>query len=257
MKNNLKYQSFLFIALLCLALGFLPACKTASYDSGKAVSLMVDDSLGVDSTVLAMIEPYRLQIDSSMNIVIGVSSKALEKGTPESLLGNFCSDMILETVYSSFGDSLNGLPVMVLLNNGGLRTSLPVGNITISDIFRLMPFDNELVLIELGGAEMKRLLGKIAGMGGMPVAGVRLVLNATNLAKASFGTEAFDPNKHYFLATSDYLSNGGDGLDFLSVNFRYIKTGLLIRNIFIENIKNIIAKGKTINPVLDGRIRYE
>jgi 2',3'-cyclic-nucleotide 2'-phosphodiesterase (5'-nucleotidase family) len=120
-----------------------------------------------------------------------------------------------------------------------------------------MPFDNELVLIELGGAEMKRLLGKIAGMGGMPVAGVRLVLNATNLAKASFGTEAFDPNKHYFLATSDYLSNGGDGLDFLSVNFRYIKTGLLIRNIFIENIKNITAKGKTINPVLDGRIRYE
>jgi 2',3'-cyclic-nucleotide 2'-phosphodiesterase (5'-nucleotidase family) len=136
MKSLRKYLQILFIAALSLILAYLPACKIASYNSGKAVSLMVSDSLDADSGMVALIEPYRLHIDSTMNIVIGVSSKALEKGTPESLLGDFCSDLILDEVLTRFKDSLAGLNVMVLLNNGGLRTSLPAGNITISDVYR-------------------------------------------------------------------------------------------------------------------------
>ena len=44
-----------------------------------------------------------------------------------------------------------------LLNNGGLRTSLPQGNITRRKIFELMPFENELVVVTISKEKMTDL----------------------------------------------------------------------------------------------------
>ena len=47
-------------------------------------------------------------------------------------------------------------------NNGGVRfESLPKGNITVNDIYRLDPFGNELIVYNLTGEEVKRLLAAI------------------------------------------------------------------------------------------------
>lgn len=146
---------------------------------------------------------------------------------------------------------------MSLLNNGGLRTSLPKGEISIENIFQLMPFDNEIVLVELKGSVLSKLFDVIAEKGGMPVGGLRLVLNAMSWSGAEVGGQPFSADANYILATSDYLATGGDGLGFLSDNVRYIKTGLLVRDIFISGIRDLTTQGKTIDPKLDGRIRYE
>lgn len=253
--NKISYRFQIFV--LMLLFGVLFSCKTASLESMNAQSMLINDSIAVDSNIIRITEPYRKQLDSSMKQVIGYSEKSLEKGTPEGLLGNFLCDALYSVINRDLKDSLRGYPLMILLNNGGLRTSLPMGEVMTENIFMIMPFDNELVLLEIKGSEMKKLLDVIAAKGGMPVGGVRMLLQATSWISAEFSGVPFSEDAHYILATSDYLANGGDGLDFLSSNVRYIKTGLLVRDIFISYINELTAAKKVINPKLDGRIRYE
>ncbi len=255
LKNSI-YLTAVFWAVVALS-SLTISCKTAVLSSSEAVSMIVDDSLGVDSSIIRSIAPYRKQLDSTMKEVIGYSEQLLEKGTPESLLGNFLSDILVESVKKNFSDSIHGLPVMSLLNNGGIRTSLPKGEVMIENVFQLMPFDNEIVLIELKGSVLMKLFDIIALKGGMPVGGLRLTLNATSWTSAEIEGQEVIAENNYFLVTSDYLATGGDGLSFLSENVRYIKTGLVVRDVFISGIRDLTSQGKTIDPKTDGRISYE
>lgn len=255
LKKTLKLTAF-FLAVVVFS-SVMVSCKTAALSSKEAVSMVVADSLGVDSGIIKAIAPYRMQLDSTMKEVIGYSEQTIEKGTPESLLGNFLTDMLITSVKSDFSDTIKNLPVISLLNNGGIRTSLPKGEVMIENVFQLMPFDNEIVLIELKGVVLMKLFDVIALKGGMPVGGLRLVLNATSWSSAEIDGKEVMAESNYVLITSDYLANGGDGLSFLSDNVRYIKTGLLVRDVFIEGIRDLTKDGKTINPTMDRRISYE
>ena len=69
-----------------------------------------------DSTTNAIIMPYRLGIDSIMNEVLCISDIEMTKGRPESLLGNFVSDLCLKQ-FSNQAD-------ICIMNTGGLNISL-------------------------------------------------------------------------------------------------------------------------------------
>lgn len=47
---------------------------------------------------------------------------------------------------------------IALLQGGGIRTSLEIGNITVYDLTTLLPFDSNTVLIDVTGAELKEAL---------------------------------------------------------------------------------------------------
>ena len=98
-----------------------------------------------DLQVNKIISEYKYGIDSVMNEVLCYSKLEMNKGKPESLLGNFVSDLCLEQ-FSNEAD-------ICIMNNGGLRNILPKGNVTKGDIYKLMPFENELVVVELTKGE--------------------------------------------------------------------------------------------------------
>ena len=91
----------------------------------------------------------------------------LHRNRPESALGNLMTTAILET---NDGD--------VSIHNiwGGIRAELPEGELTYGDVFRMFPFDNRVAVVELSGAELRRLIAKqanntrrAAGFAGMQV----------------------------------------------------------------------------------------
>ena len=55
-----------------------------------------------------------------------------------------------------------------IMNTGGLRNILPKGEITRGDIYKLMSFENELVVLELTENEFKGLLEYLVSRGGEP-----------------------------------------------------------------------------------------
>ena len=108
-----------------------------------------------------------------MNLQIAELEDQLIKETPEGNLGNFVCDALFKKHVDYLAEDLQKAD-FVLLNNGGLRTNVPAGTLTIGKLFELMPFDNELVIVTLNSSSMAQLLDFIAKKGGMPVSQLNL-----------------------------------------------------------------------------------
>jgi 2',3'-cyclic-nucleotide 2'-phosphodiesterase (5'-nucleotidase family) len=209
-----------------------------------------------DPKLNKLIAPYKATVDSEMNKVIGYSEIAMPKikDQPETVLGNFVADLVFE-----FAKTIDAQTDLCVLNNGGLRSSLPQGNITVRNVFELMPFDNEIVIVTLDGKNVKELFTYIAERKGVPVSGIVMKLEKMNgnvvLNQVKIGLNDFSENNTYKIATSDYLSGGGDNMTFLGKG-SIQTTSKKIRDAIIDYIRLKTAENKKLKPVLDNRISY-
>jgi 2',3'-cyclic-nucleotide 2'-phosphodiesterase (5'-nucleotidase family) len=213
-----------------------------------------------DSQIQSILKPYKLGMDSIMNVVIGTSVSAMpkEREKTETLLGNFVADIVLASGDKAYSVQYGGSADVCILNNGGLRSSLPQGNITRGNIFELMPFDNEIVVVTITGAKMWDLLKYVAASGGVPVAGMKMGIRADlTPGKVEIRGVAFDSTKTYRIVTSDYLANGGDKMSFLKDPVKLETTGVKIRDAIIAHFQALTQEKKSANPMLDGRVYYE
>ena len=92
-----------------------------------------------DSSILSIIDPYQRKIEDKMNEGLSYTKNDLIKGKPQSTIGNFVTDLCL-----NYADAH-----LCIMNYGGLRTNITQGYITRGKIYELMPFENELVVLEL------------------------------------------------------------------------------------------------------------
>lgn len=208
-----------------------------------------------DELTKQKINTYKQGLDSIMNEVIGYNESFMEKGQPESELGNFVCDLIWMGIDSIIPDSLSSYPMMVLMNNGGLRAPLPKGEISVGDVFRLMPFDNAMVILKLNGEEMNCLLKFIVGKGGMPVSGLKMSIKDTLPSSVLLEGTPFNKHNTYLVATSDYLANGGDNITCFPKN--YYKTNFLVRVMIIAHYRILNKSKHKVKPYKDHRIYYE
>jgi 2',3'-cyclic-nucleotide 2'-phosphodiesterase (5'-nucleotidase family) len=251
----LKYRFIPFLALLLL----FASCKSSNrftVEKKPQYKIAANDSLVPDSAILNFIQPYKEKLDSSMNIRLCSSEMVMGKDQPESLLGNFVADLCLKQAEPLAAEK-NLKIDFCFFNNGGLRNTLPAGNILMRNIYELMPFDNELVLLVLDGNTTLQLINTIIENGGVPVSGIRILINKTAGAQASVQGKPFELSRDYVVLTSDYLANGGDKYDFLKNRKAYIQTGLLMRDAIINHCRETEKSGKKISSALDKRIRYE
>jgi 2',3'-cyclic-nucleotide 2'-phosphodiesterase (5'-nucleotidase family) len=204
----------------------------------------VSDKLEADQagtqvqSMVSTIAPYKAQLDAKMNRQLATVKTPLKKGQPESTLGNWVADLFAEAAAGSFPDRDI---VFATLNQGGIRVSgIGAGPLLVSEIYELMPFDNELVLMELNGKVFKEFISHIANNGGWPVS-TGLSVNATSGGlDIKVGGKTIDPNKVYTVALPDYVANGGSGTSMLK-QLPKIKSGLLIRDLLIEYAEKITS----------------
>lgn len=251
-KNNL------FALLTFLLLIF--SCNSYKIKRHTSNNIIIDESLSSEDFSEIQLSAYRDTLESEDNYkIINYSNKTLEIGCPEGLLGNFISDLSLFTINQDTNIKIKA--DFCVLNNGGLRAPIHIGAVTKANIFELMPFDNELVIIELNPKEMKFLLDYIvqksiiisSKKSGVPVSGIRLKINNNEILRCFINTEKFNENKSYYLLTTDYLADGGDNMGFLKECVRH-HTKRLLRDIITNYIININNNNIRIDAELDGRI---
>ncbi len=199
----------------------------------------------VDTAMLEEIAPYKAYVDSVMNKQLAFSDREIFKKKPNGLLNNLSADMVLEQTRKQLG-KVEYYPDFCLLNYGGLRHPLPKGVITLSDIYQLMPFSNEVVVLKLSGLQVDSLFRYVAATGGQPLAGCTVEIKDGNFVQAFIGGKKFDKNKDYYVLTSDYLANGGDRMSFFKHPEAIYKTGLLLRNAMIDYVKERGERGEHI-----------
>ena len=191
-----------------------------------------------DSTIIDIILPYKTQLDKEMNQIICYTKSELKKGKPESKLGNFVCDLSLLRA--------DGMADICIFNNGGLRNIIASGNITVRDIYKVMPFENELVILDLNKKEYYDLLKYVANSGGEPLGGVNII------AKKDTIVTAFNSNEIIRVLTTDYLANGGDNMKFF-INKEQKKIGIKLRDAII----NYCIQKDTIDIQIDNRLIFE
>ena len=194
-----------------------------------------------DSITNSIILSYRLGIDSIMNEVLCISDIEMNKGRPESILGNFVSDLCLNQ-FSNHAD-------ICIMNTGGLRNILPKGEVTRGDIYKLMPFENELVVIELSKNEFKGLLEYLVSRGGEPFSGMELKVKDDEIEYYFLNKFSFKNNNNIRVLTSDYLANGGDKMWFFKEK-KQSKLEIKLRDAII----NYCTSNSIISSNIDGRI---
>ena len=252
MRQTISY----LLLITCLLFTF--SCKTAFVQRSHDVeNISVSEELGtMDSTIVKLYAPYKNILEKDMNRVLAISEKELVKDKPESLLTNFLADLLLEQGALVANDhQLNFTPAVSFFNYGGIRSSLPKGEITVGNIFELMPFENELVFIELKGDKMQAFMDYIADHGGGSVGGARMVIANDKANDVKIGGKEIDFNKNYWLVTNDYVAAGGDGLEMLAENEQFINSGEKIRDAIIDYLEELTNNNQHVNPKLDERIK--
>lgn len=193
-----------------------------------------------DSTVLAIIAPYQNAIEAEMNEVLSFTKTELNKNGAESTLGNFVTDLCLNYTNAH----------MCVMNNGGLRTTINKGEITRGKLYELMPFENELVVLELNKDDYIGLLNYISKRGGGPFSGINITMDKEGKILSNSWPVNFENGEKVRVLTSDYLADGGDKMSFFQ-NKEQEKVGIKIRDAIID----YCSKTDTIAVSLDRRIQ--
>ena len=237
-SNNymIKYSKY-NILIAILLLGCSSEYKLQSYNNE-----VIEVQSEIDSAVLAIITPYQNKIEDKMNEVLTYTKTVLEKGRPQSTLGNFVTDLCLNYAEAD----------MCVMNNGGLRTTIDKGQVTRGKIYELMPFENELVVLELNKEDYMGLLEYIVKRGGEPFSGITIKINDKREIMNNSWPVNFSKGEKVKVLTSDYLANGGDKMSFFKEKKQY-KINLKLRDAII---KYCIEKD-TIDVKIDNRIKIQ
>ena len=247
-------MQFLIKVTFFSALFSLFGCSHKTTITKISESHVVINDLKIDSSIYKVMLPYKKTHDEQMQAVVAKSEDALVKADVESTLGNFFCDAVIYETKKLLGKDSSMLAVAIF-NKGGLRNSLPKGNITIGNVFELMPFDNEVVLLKLSGAQFKDMCFKIVEKGDIPVGGMRLIMKGSTPTDIFVNGKPFDETKDYWVVTSDYLANGGDSYIFFKDALDRKNLNILLRNMIIEYCNDVTKLNQTIKPKLDGRIQ--
>ncbi|MBT7851062.1 MAG: 5'-nucleotidase C-terminal domain-containing protein [Formosa sp.] len=219
--------------------------------TGDNISISKD--LSSNKAIEAVVEPYKTNLDKSMNEVLSYSVDTYSKrdGDYNTAIGNLMADAVFELSNPIFKNRTGNELDIVLLNHGGIRSILPKGDVTTKSAYSLMPFENSVVVVPLKGSVIKEMTTYLkAFKKAHPISGLELVLNRDNsYQKILIGGKPVDPEKTYYVATNDYLYNGGDRMYFLKKSDTLYDLNYKIRNVLID----YFTKYDTLNPKKDQR----
>lgn len=215
--------------------------------------MQVDEQLQEDNRYVEIITPYKSQLDREMGEVIARGRRELKKNVGESPLGNLVADMQKDFSEKKFGRRVD----ISVVNNGGLRNSLPEGDITLGNIYELAPFENVIYLLELSGADVEKVARYAVKGKNLGMAGLSIEAKEGELVYFTVGGKKVEQGENYVLAINDYLANGGDHMDFLIPLTRLVESDVLLREMLVDQMKEWAAAGKAIDAQIEGRQKLD
>lgn len=178
---------------------------------------------------------YRQALNEKMNETVCYSDTIWSASRPESNLGNWAADAV---VWQSSQLQQTQETIIGIMNKGGLRSVLPQGRIEVRNFFELMPFENNLSLVRISKDSFLSLLQYLQKKGGEPIAGFKFDNKNPQNAKLDVNGKVIAQLKEIpWIATSDYLANGGDHMSFFLAPVERIDFRVSIRESLISYAK--------------------
>ena len=240
-------------ALLCSLLTLGLAAQTPVR---KAEVIPLAATIPEDEAIQKVIAPLAAEIKATFDLPLVPAPQGVFRGRrgEENLLGYWVADVMRKAAQGVIGSPVR----LAITNAGGLRANLRPGQLKVGDIFELMPFENELVVIELTGAEVIQVVKEgIVRRGGEPCSGVKTLVGGTPEAVTFTITwedgSPIDPAATVKVATSDYLYGGGDSIPTLKKGRKPFTTGLTLRQMLLDECASLAKAKQDLLPPAPGR----
>ena len=206
-----------------------------------------DDEVEDDADMLMEITYWQKEVDRIASIPVASSTKKLVRAYgKESNMGNLFTDAI-----AAFDERID----IAVMNSGGLRQDIDLGEITKGDLISAFPFPNTIVMTKLKGFQLKKIFDHAAGM-------TNGILQVSQNGKYSFSPknkvieiwikgELINDNQDYWVAAPNFVTQGGDGYSEFQNSIEYIDSGVLI----IDQVENYLKERKLYEPKYEGRVQ--
>lgn len=177
------------------------------------------DSIDIepDSAVLSLLTEIEAEVQEILSTVIGSTAVELDGSrenvrTGESNLGQLLTDSM---------KAASGAEIAIT-NGGGIRASIPAGEITKNHIVTAFPFGNYLVTknikgsdivaaLEVGAAGYPDQLGAFSHVSGLTYNIAPNLPAGSRVTDVMVGSEPIDMDREYLVVTNDFMAAGGDG----------------------------------------------
>ena len=259
MVNLKKYNDVLKLFVIFLTLSLFVSCAKQSYYVSKIEGkrITITDKETQDSQIENYVKPYREHINKDLDSVLAYCPVTLDKsvGKWQTTIGNLMADVTLQRGNLVFKTRKKKEINLCLLNNGGIRAMLPKGNVTTKTAYDIMPFENGLVVVALKGEQIFEMVDYfIATQKPHPLSGITFTIGKDNVAKNILVQgKPVEKDAIYYVATNDYLSNGGDNMNFFKKAVQKYDLDYKLRNVLIDYFKEV----DTIPVINDVRVSVE
>jgi 2',3'-cyclic-nucleotide 2'-phosphodiesterase / 3'-nucleotidase / 5'-nucleotidase len=171
------------------------------------------DSIGADTAMQRLVNGFRQKSDSLASRVIATLKIPAPRSGNQYALGNLVTDAQRNALRADFA----------IMNNGGIRTGLPAGQVNYSQVYEVSPFGNEILRVRLTGRQMKEILEFTLSEGnpGVHISGLRVTYDARKpvgqrVRDVRLPTgRRIEDRATYTLAINDFLAGGKEGFTML------------------------------------------
>lgn len=216
-------------------------------------NIVIGQEIEDEKEFVKLIAPYKEKLDDRMNQKISHTMVELNRMGDNSNLGALLSDYLLEG--ANDWAVKNKMPKVdaAILNIGGIRNNISEGDILVRNIFEVMPFENEMVIVKMKGEDIQGIFDYYEKhQKNNPVAQLNIIVKDGKLVEGLINGERPQIGKTYYIATSDYLAMGGDSMYFFEKG-ETIKTDVILRNLFLEYFR----KNPEVKVKNDIRLKFE
>jgi len=207
-----------------------------------------------DDEVDAIVKRAQEKVAPLINQVVGQSAHAITRAANEageSALGNLIADSQRAAMKTDFA----------FMNPGGIRADLPAGTVKWGDVYTVQPFGNNLVKMELTGAQIRALLNQQFQDENririLQISGLRYMYDPNRPAHDRVVTilredgQPIEPNQTYTVTVNSFLASGGDGFTVLTEGTNRMG-GPIDMDAMIEYIKQL---PQPFSASIEGRIQ--
>ena len=223
--------------------------KILSYTRKDELRL-VSPSMGaeIDPEVARIVDKYESKVKTEFSRVIGTAAADLTRDSSgESNLGDAVADAMRDATGAQ----------IAFQNGGGIRADIPQGPITLDAVFTTVPFDNDLVSMDLTGDQIRELLERsVLSEKMLQVSGIQIVYDLSKPAGAKVASvevagKPMAALATYRVVTNDFLAAGGDQFNIFKQG-RNISSGPSLR----DAVADYIRKNSPVNVQAKNRIVF-
>lgn len=287
--TNVQYKNTINGALVLenLSKGATYARTTLTYDRRRGGHVVdatsefvtpVTSAVTPDPGVAALLQPYRDELATQLDGVIGVATGLFERGSNiERIREVPLGDLVADALRTRYGTQI------AFTNGGGLRSPLPSPSylprdttlrrpspgyaagppydVVTGDVFSVLPFGNQSLTRTVTGTQLWAILERSVSSapnafgGFLQISGFRFTYDSSRPAGARVlsvtlgdGTPIGKDTTTYTAVTNDFTNAGGDGYTELADGQG------TTRDLMAADLLAYIQASGTISPTVDGRI---